>query len=80
MSTTKVSKQIPSGFSMPTLSSYWSIQNKHDVYRGKDCMKEFCELLREHTVKMIKFKNKKNEVINKRAGGYLLYLYRKIWK
>ena len=50
MSTTKVSKQIPSGFLMPTVSSFRSIQNKHDVYRGKDCMKEFCELLREHTL------------------------------
>ena len=52
MSTTKASKQIPSGFLMPTVSSFRSMQNKHDVYRGKDCMKEFCEILREHTVKI----------------------------
>ena len=42
-STTKVSKHIPSGFSMSTISSFRSIENKHDVYRGKDCMKKFCE-------------------------------------
>ena len=35
-STTKVSKHIPSGFSMSTISSCRSIENKHDVYRGKD--------------------------------------------
>ena len=35
-STTKVSKHIPSGFSMSTISSFRSIENKHDVYRGKD--------------------------------------------
>ena len=40
-STTKVSKHIPSGFSICTISSFSSIENKHDVYRGKDCMKCF---------------------------------------
>ena len=30
-STTKVSEQIPSGFSMSTISSFRSIENKHDV-------------------------------------------------
>ena len=40
-STTKVSKHIPSGFSISTISSFRSTENKHDVYRGKDCMKKF---------------------------------------
>ena len=40
-STTKVSEHIPSGFSMSTISLFRSIENKHDVYRGKDCMKKF---------------------------------------
>ena len=47
-STTKVGKHISSGFSMSAKSSFKSIQNNHDVYRGKDCMKKFCESLREH--------------------------------
>ena len=42
-STTKVSKHIPSGFSMSAISSFRSIKNKHDVYRGRDCLKKFCE-------------------------------------
>ena len=70
-STTKVSKHIPSGFSMSTISSFRSIENKHDVYRGKDCMKKFCEFLREHAIKIINFKKKKNEIINKRAAGII---------
>ena len=41
--TTKVSGHIPSSFSMSTISSFESIENKHDVYRSKDCMKKFCE-------------------------------------
>ena len=45
-STTKVSEHVPSGFSMSTISSFRSIESEDDVYRGKDCMKKFCELLR----------------------------------
>ena len=40
-STTKVSKRTPSGFSISTICSFRSIGNKHDVYRGKDCIKKF---------------------------------------
>ena len=47
-STTKVGVHIPSGFSMSAISSFKSIENKHDVYIGKDCMKKFCESLREY--------------------------------
>ena len=62
---TKVSKLIPSGFSMPIISSLRSIENKHDVYRGKDWMKKFCEFVREHTMKIINFKKKKMELLTK---------------
>ena len=68
LSTTKVSKHIPSGFSLSTISSFKNIENKHDVYRGKDCMEKFCEFLRNHAMKVINFKKKKNEIINKRAA------------
>ena len=66
---TKVGKHILSGFSMSTISSFKNIKNNHDVCRGKDCMKRFCESLREHAMKIINFKKKKNEVVNKRAAG-----------
>ena len=68
-STTKVSEQIPSGFSMSTMSSLRIIKIKHGIYSGKDCMKKFYESLREHPMKIINFNKKKNEVINKRAAG-----------
>ena len=38
-STTKVGEHIPSGFSMPTTPSFKDIENKPDVYRGKNCTK-----------------------------------------
>ena len=59
LSTTKVSKHIPSGFQMSTISSFRGIKNKHDVYTGKDYLKKFCEFLGEHTMKIINFKKKK---------------------
>ena len=65
----KISKYIPSGFSMSTISSLRSAENKHDVYRGKDCMKKFCEFLREDAMETINSKKKKwsfNKSINKR--------------
>ena len=40
-STTKASKHIPSGSSMSTVSTFKSIESKHDVYRGKNCIKKF---------------------------------------
>ena len=42
--TTKVSGIILSGLQMSTISSFKCIENKHDIYRGKDCMKKFVSL------------------------------------
>ena len=50
---------------MSTTSPLKSIENKYDVYRGKDCMKRFYESLREHAMEVINFKREKNEVIKK---------------
>ena len=38
--TAKVGEHTPSGFSMSTISSFKSIENKHNLYRGKDHMKK----------------------------------------
>ena len=38
---------------MSAISLFRSIENKHDLYSGKDCMKTFCEFLREHAMKII---------------------------
>ena len=50
---------------MSTISSFKSIENKHDACRGKDCMKNFREFLREHGTKMINFETKKNKNLKK---------------
>ena len=48
---------------MSTISSFRSIENKHDVYLGKDCMKKFCEVLRAHAMKIINFTKKNMKLI-----------------
>ena len=53
---TKVEEDIPSGFSMSTIWPFKSIENKIHLYRGKDCMKNFCESLKENAMKIIRFK------------------------
>ena len=58
--TTNVREHVPSSFSMATISPFKSIKNKHDVYRGKDCMKKFCESLREHAMKIILKREKRS--------------------
>ena len=35
----------------------------HDVCRGKDCMKKFCESLREHPNEIINFEKKKIKLL-----------------
>ena len=65
-STAKVCKHILSGFLMSTISSFKTIQNTHDVYRGKDCIKEFWVRNEDNWFL-------KNKVVNKRAA-------RIIWK
>ena len=44
---------------MYTILSFKRIENKHDIYRGKDCMKKYCKSLRVNTMNIINFKKKK---------------------
>ena len=44
---------------MSTVSSFRRIENKHDMYRGKDYMEKFFEFLREHAIKKINCKKTK---------------------
>ena len=50
---------------MPTTFSFESIENKHYVYRGTDCMKTFSEFLRELAEKIIYFKKEKIKLFTK---------------
>ena len=45
--TTNTHKYTPSGFSLFVHCSFDATKNKFDCYRGKDCIKRFCEDLNE---------------------------------
>ena len=48
---------------MSAISSFKGIENKHDVYRGKDCMKKIYESLTEHAMKIINFTKKRMKLL-----------------
>ena len=54
---------------MSTISSFRSTEDKYDVYRGKDCMETFCELLEKQGMKIINFKEKKMKLLTKEQLG-----------
>ena len=42
------------------------MENKHDLYRCKDCLKKFCEFLRERAMKIFNFKKKTLKLLRKK--------------
>ena len=58
LSTTKINKHTPSGYSLFTHCSFDATRNKLDYYRGKNCMKNFCLDLGEHGTKIINYEKK----------------------
>ena len=58
-STKIIGEHIPCGYSMSTIWAFNNIENKHTLYRREDCMKKFCESLREPVKTLIDFEKKK---------------------
>ena len=44
---------------MSTIWAFCHVGNKHNLYRGKYCMKKLCECLREHAKNTTDFEKKK---------------------
>ena len=58
LSSTKINKHTPSGYSLFTHCSFDTTKNKLDYYRGKNSMKNFFLDLREHATKKINYEKK----------------------
>ena len=56
--TERKSIHVPSGYALSLISSFDSRENKHSVYRGRDCIKKFCSDLKELRTKIIKYEEK----------------------
>ena len=54
---------------MLSISSFRSMNNKHDLYKGKDCIKKCCESCRQYVMNLINLKKK--EIINTRSAGIM---------
>ena len=63
-STTKVNKRTASGYSLFTYCSFDATKNKLNSYRDQDCIKENCNHLKEHAMKIIYYEKKRNDTIN----------------
>ena len=58
-STTKIGEHIPCRHSMSTICGFDHTEDKHALYRGKDCIKKFCKSLKEHAKSITYFEKKK---------------------
>ena len=63
-STNKLNRHTPSGYSLFTNCSFDLRKSKLDCYRGKDYMKRFCKILKEHAIKIINYEKKRNDTTN----------------
>ena len=61
-STMKIDNHIPYEYSMSKISGFDHIVNKHTFDSGKDCIKKFCNSLREHAKTIIDFEKKKKKL------------------
>ena len=56
--TTAKALHKPSGYSLLTSCSFDKSENKQTYYRGKDCMKRFCDDLKEHDTRITNYEMK----------------------
>ena len=62
--TEKKARHEPSGQAMFTRFSFNEKENKHNYYRGKDCVEKLCRKLKERTIKIINYEKKGNDTID----------------
>ena len=69
----------PSGYSLNLICSFDSKLNKHNFYRGKDCIKTFCSNLKEFGTEIVIYKQKEmvnlttNDVFFMKVKKYVIY-------
>ena len=51
---------MPCDCSLFTHSLFDNSKSKHDLYRGIDCMRKFCEDLKKHSTDITNYEKKRN--------------------
>ena len=60
--TERKAKHEPSGYSLCLICSFNPKENKHDLYRGRDCIEKVCQDLKELATEIINYKEKSNSI------------------
>ena len=74
-STTRIGEHISCVYSMSRIWGFDDAEDKHTLYRGKDCMKKFCTSLKEHAKENNVTVNKRRIKITSRCKS-MLYLWK----
>ena len=53
--TDRKSKHEPSGYSLSLICSFDATENRYYLYRGKDCIENFCKKLKELGTEIINY-------------------------
>ena len=75
--TERKAKHEPSGYSLSLIFSFNLKENKHSVYRGRDCIEKFCKDLKELATKIINYEEK--DMIALRDNKNKFYEEQKKW-
>ena len=67
--TTKTDEHNPCEYSMSLILGFGHIEDKHTLYRGKDCINKFFESLRVHAKSIIDFEKKKMLPLTKKESA-----------
>ena len=62
--TEKKAAHEPSAWAMFSKCLFDKGENKLDYYRGRNCIEKLCKKLKEHAMKILNYKEKRNDTIN----------------
>ena len=60
----------PSGYSLLICCSFDKLENKQTYYRGRDCMKRFCDDLKEHLTRITNYEMKPMDPLTAEEESY----------
>ena len=76
--TEKKPKHKPSGWAMFTKWSFDEAESKFDYYRGIDCIKKWCEKLRNRATEIINYQEKSKKIATYAKKNFVMIKMRKI--
>ena len=61
----------PSGYSLLTSCSFDKSENKPSYYRGKDCMKRFCDDFKKHVTRITNYETKPMDPLTEEEKNHI---------